>query len=122
MAKGEPGKSVIRRTATEIIRVENDRQGRGKIVVYMAPNESERLDIFHVGVGWQSLEALEERALCDIFFWELADSSLRVRGTVNRWHLHFFNRRTGAEFEVLLSEEETESLRYTLFDGTQRTR
>jgi hypothetical protein len=106
---------VIRHTATEVIHVEADRQARGKIVAYISPSDAEKLDIFHVGVSWQSLKRLKERALCDIFHWELADHSLKVRGRFSRWNLSFTNHRTGASCNVNLSEEETSSLKAVLF-------
>jgi hypothetical protein len=105
---------VVRRTEKEIIRVEPDGQDRGRILVYMVPNEGQRFDIFHVGISWDSLRKLQERTLCDIFSWEVADGSLKVRGRASRWHLFFHNRRTAAEFDVLLSEDETVSLKSVL--------
>jgi hypothetical protein len=95
--------------------VERDGHGRGMILVYMAPNEDHRFDIFHVGISWESLSHLGEHSLCDIFSWAVADSSLKVRGRSRQWHLFFHNRRTSAQFDVLLSEEETTSLKRSLF-------
>jgi hypothetical protein len=108
--------SIVRHTGKELVKVENDRQKRGKILVYVAPNETEKLDIFHVGISWDSLNKLAEGALCNIFFWEVTDGSLRIRGRHTQWHLLFANRRTGSSFEVSLSEDETESLKRMLFD------
>jgi hypothetical protein len=115
MSNKSSSRIVIRHTATEVIHVEADRQGRGKIVAYISPSDAEKLDIFHVGVSWQSLKRLQERALCDIFNWELTDHSLKVRGKFSRWNLSFTNHRTGASCDVNLSEDETTSLKEVLF-------
>jgi hypothetical protein len=115
MSNESSSRIVIRHTPTEVIHVETDRQDRGKIVAHISPSDAEKLDIFHVGISWQSLKRLQERACCDIFHWELADHSLKVHGKFSRWNLSFTNHRTGASCDVKLSEEETTSLREVLF-------
>jgi len=111
---------IIRYTEKELVRIENDRQGRGKILIYIAPNATENLDIFHVGISWDSLEKLEERIMCDIFHWEVGDSSLKIWGKSNQWHLHLANNKNGSSFEIMLSAEETGSLKEVLFENLQR--
>lgn len=120
MADGETERFIVRRTEREIVRVESDRADRGRILVYMVPNEAHRFDIFHVGISWASLDELQEHAFCDIFSWEVADKSLRIRGLARQWHLFFHNRRTGTQFDVFLLEEETTSLKAALLGNPAR--
>jgi hypothetical protein len=121
MSDGKTDRFVVRRTEKEMIRVEPDGQDRGRILVYMVPNEISRFDIFHVGISWKSLEKLEGHAFCDIFSWEVADGSLKIQGKARHWHLFFHNRRTAAEFDVLLSEDETASLKSVLLRDLPQT-
>jgi hypothetical protein len=115
MSNESPRRIVIRHTSTEVVQVEADRQGRGKIVAYISPADPDKLDVFQVGVSWESLKRLQERADCDIFHWELVDHSLKVRGKSSRWTLSFTNHRTGISCSVALSEDETASLSDVLF-------
>ena len=120
--KRENKKIIVRDTDRELLKVVDDNQGRGKIFVYMSPNETDLFNIFHVGVSWNSLEKLAERAFCDIVFWEVSDASLTIRGKKTQWSLHFFNHKNNSRCEILLSKEETFSLKNILFGKTAKVR
>lgn len=113
---GGPRKYIIRDTERELLKVATDGHGRGKVLIFISPNRVTGFDVFHVGISWDSLRLLEEQSVYDIFHWEVADSSLTIRGKFHQWDLTLSNQKTGASFEILLTEEETELLKNVLFE------
>lgn len=106
-----PGeKLVIRHGKNNVIRVEHDGDGRGKILVSIWPKDGEGFHIFHVALSWESIEKIKEAALCDLFLWETRDHSLKIQGKGKRWSLVFSHKQSGLVREVTLTEKETRSL------------
>ena len=105
---------IIRDNKRELIKVMEDTEGRGLVLVYLSPNETDGFDIFHVGISWDSLQKLQEAAFYDIFHWAVGDGSLVIRGNSRHWRLRLVNHRSGLALDVNLTGDETNLLRECL--------